>query len=254
VADFTKPTTTFSVSAWVLADPRDGTWPQSVIVESGLGSGGPFGLVIRSKNRDQAFGPLGNTSSDANGLVNINETVGFPTGSWQQVGLVADGAKIKLYRNGVEMASADYTAPLVSPAGPALGIGAMLDDSGVASGAFWQGKIDDMGLWTNALTAAQMASIYNAGQAGKDLTQADQFQNAPPTISAQPQSQSRFVGETAALSVTAAGTGLTYQWKLNGKDIAGATNATHAIASVQTSDAGTYVVTVSNPGGKADSL
>ena len=130
----------------------------------------------------------------------------------------------------------------------------MLDDSGVASAAFWQGKIDDMGLWTTALTAAQMASIYNAGQAGKDLTQADQFQNAPPTISAQPQSQSRFVGETAALSVTAAGTGLTYQWKLNGKDIAGATNATYAIASVQTSDAGKYVVTVSNPGGKVDSL
>jgi hypothetical protein len=86
------------------------------------------------------------------------------------------------------------------------------------------------------------------------LTQADQFQNAPPTISAQPQSQSRFVGETASFSVTAAGASLSYQWKLNGKDIAGATSATYAIASVQTSDAGKYLVTVSNPGGKVDSL
>src|SRR5690606_13096697 len=52
VPEFTVPGTTFSVSAWVLADPRDGTWPESVIVENGMMYGGPLGLVIRSKNRD----------------------------------------------------------------------------------------------------------------------------------------------------------------------------------------------------------
>lgn len=250
---FERGESAFSVSAWVLADPRDGTWPESVIIENGLGLGGPFGLVIRSKNRDQAFGPLGNTSSDGNGPVVVNETVGFPTGIWQHVGVVADGATIKLYRNGVEMASADYSPPLASPAGMPLGIGAMLDESGSALGSYWLGRIDDIGLWTNALTAAQMASIYNAGQAGQDLAKADQFQNAPPTISAQPQSQSRFVGETVSFSVTAAGSSLAYQWKRNGQDLPQATNATYTIASVQSTDAGTYTVTITNPGGSVTS-
>jgi len=33
-------------------------------------------------------------------------------------------------------------------------------------------KIDDLGIWRRALTAGEAAAIYNAGQAGKDLSQA----------------------------------------------------------------------------------
>ncbi|MHC1767957.1 MAG: LamG-like jellyroll fold domain-containing protein [Verrucomicrobiia bacterium] len=244
-------TDTFSVSAWVLADPRDGTWPESSIVDSsGLTVDGPVGLVIRLKNRDQAFGPLGNTTVDAGGSVVLNETVGFPVSVWQQVGVVADGTRIHLYRNGVEVGTANYVPPLPDPISPELGIGVTPDDGGFPGGAFWQGKIDDVGIWTTPLTASQMASIFNAGQAGKDLTQADAYQNLPPTITTQPISITRFVGETASFSVQAAGTGdLTYQWKLNGNNIAGATASTYTIASVQESDAGQYTVVVTNAGG-----
>lgn len=254
VSDFPKPTTVFSASAWVLADPRDGTWPQSTILESGLGSSGPLGLVIRLKNRDQAFGPLGNTTTDGTGKIVLNETVGFPTAAWQHVGVVMDGTKIHLYRNGVEVAVADYDGSLASPPGTALGIGVTLDDAGTPTGGYWQGKIDDVGLWGSALTPGQMASIYNAGLAGKDLSQADSYQNIPPTIAEQPKGASRFVGESVSFSVKAAGTDpLSYQWKLNGKAIAGATSATLSLGSIKSSDAGRYVVTVSGPGGSIDS-
>jgi hypothetical protein len=64
------------------------------------------------------------------------------------------------------VASADYAAPLASPAGPALGI-APCWTTQASFRRFLARQIDDMGLWTTALTAAQMASIYNAGQAGK---------------------------------------------------------------------------------------
>lgn len=248
-------TETFSVSAWVLADPRDGTWPESSIVDSsGLTVDGPLGLVVRLKNRDQAFGPLGNTTVDAGGSVVLNETVGFPVSVWQQVGLVADGTRIHLYRNGVEVGTANYVPPLPDPISPELGIGVTPDDGGFPGGAFWQGKIDDVGIWTTPLTASQMASIFNAGQAGKDLTQADAYQNLPPTITTQPISITRFVGETATFSVQAAGTSdLAYQWKLSGNNIAGATASTYTIASVKESDAGQYTVVVTNAGGSTES-
>lgn len=255
VPNFPRFASTFSLSAWVYADARDGTWPQSTIAENGLTAGGPLGLVIRRKNRDQEFGPLGNTSSDSAGRINVNEVVGFPTEQWQHVGVTADGAKIRLYRNGIEVVSADYDGTLFEPTTTFLGIGATLDDSGAPANAYWQGKIDDLGVWSSALTAGQMAAIYTAGSAGKSLAEADPYLNLPPTIAGQPQGATRYVGETVSLSVKAAGNEpLSYQWKLNGKAIEGATEATYRIGSIKESDRGQYTVVVSNQGGQVESL
>jgi outer membrane protein OmpA-like peptidoglycan-associated protein len=68
-----------------------------------------------------------------------------------------------------------------------------------------------------------------------------------PTISTQPASASKTVGEALSLSVTATGAGtLSYQWKKSGTAISGATSATFSIPSVATSDAGSYTVDVTN--------
>jgi sugar lactone lactonase YvrE len=76
-----------------------------------------------------------------------------------------------------------------------------------------------------------------------------------PTISAQPQNTVALAGGTATLSVAAMGQSLTYQWKLNGVPIAGATAATLTLGDAQVANAGYYTVvitegtlsTISNP-------
>ena len=76
----------------------------------------------------------------------------------------------------------------------------------------------------------------------------------PPTITTPPATQAVNIGATATFSVVAAGTApFTYQWKLNGTAIAGATNATYTIANVQAGNMGFYYVTVTNGGGSVDS-
>jgi hypothetical protein len=72
----------------------------------------------------------------------------------------------------------------------------------------------------------------------------------PPVITTQPEAVKSIVaGQTATFTVAANGTGpLTYQWRLNGKIIAGATSA-----SILATDAGKYTVEVANAGGKAKS-
>lgn len=69
----------------------------------------------------------------------------------------------------------------------------------------------------------------------------------PVTITQQPQSATKCVGESITFSVTATGTApLSYQWRKNGTNISGATGSSLTIASVATGDAGTYDVVVTN--------
>jgi hypothetical protein len=74
-----------------------------------------------------------------------------------------------------------------------------------------------------------------------------------PSITAQPASLSVSTGQPARFSVTALGAGLTYQWRFNGNEIAGANAATYTIASTTPSNAGSHTVVVSNPAGSITS-
>jgi hypothetical protein len=75
-----------------------------------------------------------------------------------------------------------------------------------------------------------------------------------PAITNQPQSITTAQGNTASFSVTATGAApLTYQWKKNGVNISGATNATYEIQSVAFADSGNYSVVVSNAAGSVTS-
>ncbi len=72
----------------------------------------------------------------------------------------------------------------------------------------------------------------------------------PPTITGQPQPRAVAAGQDAAFTVTASGGGnLRYQWQFNGADIPGAIASTYAISKAAASQAGTYLVVVSNEAG-----
>ena len=76
----------------------------------------------------------------------------------------------------------------------------------------------------------------------------------PPTIIIQPVSQTNYVGTTASFTVTATGTlPLNYQWNFNGTNIGGATNATLTLPNVQLTNAGNYVVAITNLYGSTNS-
>ena len=74
-----------------------------------------------------------------------------------------------------------------------------------------------------------------------------------PLISTQPQSQSAPLGGSTTLSVTATGAGLTYQWNFNGKAIVGASTSSYTITNLQSSNTGSYTVTISNSFGSVTS-
>ena len=75
-----------------------------------------------------------------------------------------------------------------------------------------------------------------------------------PAITTQPVSLTVTVGNSATFTVVATGgPAPTYQWKLNGTAVLGATNATYTIASTGTGNAGSYTVVATNSSGTATS-
>ena len=77
----------------------------------------------------------------------------------------------------------------------------------------------------------------------------------PPGITTQPQSQAVVVGQSATFSAAASGTvPLRYQWRFNGTPLTGSTNAALALSNVQSNQAGSYLVVVTNVAGSATSL
>jgi len=75
-----------------------------------------------------------------------------------------------------------------------------------------------------------------------------------PTITSQPINQVVTVGNFVTFAVTATGSPVpTYQWKLNGYNIAGAVGSTYTVAKTSNADAGTYAVAVVNSAGSVTS-
>ncbi|MCX6924292.1 MAG: immunoglobulin domain-containing protein, partial [Verrucomicrobia bacterium] len=78
--------------------------------------------------------------------------------------------------------------------------------------------------------------------------------NSPPAISVPPSSRSVAVGGTATFTVTATGTPpLSYQWRKDSVSLFGATGTSLTLHNVQTNDAGSYVVVVTNVAGSVTS-
>ena len=105
----------------------------------------------------------------------------------------------------------------------------------------------DEGMYFAVLS--NMFSLLSSAPATLTITQ------AAPTLVSGPASQNACLGAEAVFQVVAYGSQFSlFQWRWNDTDIAGATNASYRIPSVGISDAGSYVVVVSNALGVAVSI
>jgi hypothetical protein len=184
------------------------------------------------------------------GVLNLND------GAWHQLAGVSDGTNDALYLDGVLHATnvANVISGAIIPTnqnhaviGGAPDYGAAINyqvtrpsrcDSGMAT-------LSQVAFYTNALTPANIATLYGAAQ-------------VPPLITLQPASgQIRWSGTPLSLTVSAVGSPpLSYQWYRgplglgtplsNGGGISGATATNLVINPATLSDTNFYVV-VSNP-------
>lgn len=250
VANYPKPSATMTISAWVWADVRPSF---ASIIKNWPSANQQFHFGIESTAGDLSH-YLKQQGGTQIGPVREGAGTPLPTNSWHHVALVCDGQFMRLYRNGLPVgAPLAYNGTIVTnPVTASLSIGAKWM-SATSVDSFWQGRMDDLGLWTRALPADQIFSIYKAGTNAQPLTTA--AVGNPPEIPVPPQAITRFEGEYAQpLFVTAFGTlPLFYQWRKDGADLPGQTSATLPLNQISNSAAGLYTVVVSNAFGMATS-
>src|SRR5262249_49810940 len=175
------------------------------------------------------------------GFMFFDGTKEVPLNTWTHLAMTYDGSFLRLFVNGSADGALAVTGPLITTSQP-LRIG------GLPSGPwYFNGLIDEVSLYSRAISGTEIQAIYNASGSGKC------FVPVQPSIFAQPSDQTVTVGQTATFTVAASGTSLSYQWSFNGMKIVGPSSASLVLTNVQMNQAGSYSVQVSNTVGIATS-
>jgi hypothetical protein len=169
VDDYPKATDALSVSGWVKLGLEPTTDAGAPILRNWGATEGQFNLSYTGVDPSQLqaqvrIGP--NTVTAATPAADANPT------EWTHVAMTADGARLTLYVNGAVAARTDYIGRFNNPPMPWLAFGSEMLDDGTPdpSGTKLFGATDDVGLWTRALSADEVAAIYEAGLEGNDLS------------------------------------------------------------------------------------
>jgi hypothetical protein len=180
VANYKKATNQFGVSLWV--NVPAGTTDSALVrnAEGDMtvtsGSLGQFELRLITDANDGSLHLDAQIGIGPN-IYRATAASPFPTDAWHQVGMSADGAQLRLYVDGVEVAATEYLGNF-SPADiQYLSIGARLAKDSASGDIVLDanptaliGSIDDLGVWNRVLTASEMGLITTAGNQGKPLS------------------------------------------------------------------------------------
>ncbi len=145
----------FSVVAWVYLDSRAGDEWKGILT---IGGNSDRNILFAL---DQA-GEYSESGYEAEGGANhfVTGSQLIPTETWCHLGVVWNGTTVQLYYNGEPdgSAGAHSTASATSN-----GFGVIGKNIYDASSYEWDGKIDEVGLFKDALSAAEVKDIYLHG-------------------------------------------------------------------------------------------
>lgn len=225
--------TDFTVSAWVNTTSTS----KGVILQqrSSAGYNGEYRYLLNADGT-VSFIVYGNSTTQYDFATKraVND------GLWHQVVAVRSGSSGYIYIDGTLAASATGT-PVDLDGSIVSYIGADVRDST----DYFNGSIDEIAIYAYALTPGQVQLQSYMGWYGT-LT-------PPPYILTQPSPLTLAAGGTARFTVVAGGgQPLHYQW-YHGTTPVGADSATLTVAGIQSSDTGSYSVTITNETGSITS-
>jgi len=221
----------FSAECWVqpLTQPSDYSIPLSMF---GKYEGSAPYLNASGWNFYQTPGPSSIWVLNVKNGPFISGSPAIQPLSWYHLAVTFDGSTFVFYVNGTATATSGGWTTYLANHGFDGQIGAG-DNSGFLP---FNGSVDEVAFYTNALTAAQITNHYAAG-----LTN---FSNRafPPLVIQDPGSISVSAGSAANFTVIADGaTPLSYQWLRGGAPIGGAASNPYSFVTAYPADDGAQI-------------
>lgn len=149
-----------SVVAWVYARSRP-RWAS--IVKNWAGGDdnrGQFHFGLYQDDGDLEV----HVQDDSGEEIVVRENVALPLDHWHLVAFVADGARLRLFRNGQQVAEQPYQGLYSNPRVTALGIGTKLNLRGDAPEEqdfnMWDGRIDELAIFNRALSNTEIHTLF----------------------------------------------------------------------------------------------
>ena len=142
----------WSISAWIQLDGAEQAYPT-------IYSEGHWAITLGIQS---GTGRLDSWVNDAAQLIS---TTNVPFGRWAHVAVVCDGSSRTFYIDGAPAGSG--SAPAVSPNAQGAAIGGIIDELSNARNRF-HGSINDVALWSRALTASEILAQSTVPLAGDE--------------------------------------------------------------------------------------
>jgi Concanavalin A-like lectin/glucanases superfamily/FG-GAP-like repeat len=146
--------TRITLDAWVYVTGKQGTH-RHIISKDNVFREREYSLAVFDTDKFACFVQL------PSGIVVLVGTTSMQLDTWYHVAMTHNGAKLRLYVNGVLDGVLDAVGDVVPTSNP-VGIG-----GNAVADVFFPGIIDEAQIFSRALTDAEMLAIYQAGAAGQ---------------------------------------------------------------------------------------
>jgi len=242
---------------------RQGSWTYSLWVNgasgqpdqttyfaeaSGFNLNWRFGMEMESTagqtEKTRYFIRDGNNSVKANYLGTTNTF----DGTWHHVAYTYDvtTGRFLAYVDGQPNFTNTFTYTQGASSFNSVGIGALV--RGATVNVFFAGAVDDVALWSRALSQAEIQNVYSNSIA----TPVPAF---PPVVTVNPTSVTNlYEGDNVTLFSSASGTRpFYYQWLKDGTNYPGANANSLTLSSMTTNESGSYRLVITNATGSITS-
>ena len=156
-----NPSSSFTISFWY---NRNNTSANGVLIMNATNTAGNFIWIFQAGQTNSQYGTNKQQSSW------IWAQTASTTSAWTHIVCVYNAGAMTLYKNNIQVATGTFTHTNVTSANLPLYVGRGI------GGDYYNGKMDDIGIWNRALTVCEINDLYNSSNsltgvsAGQDIS------------------------------------------------------------------------------------